>query len=246
MAWEAPTTPTTLPALLDGLLSSDATRPLLTYYDDASGERIELSVASFENAVAKTANLLQDEIGTEPGEAVCLLLPTHWQSAVWVFAAAACALRLVDEPALCDVVVCHPGSLDAAVSAGSRDVVAMALRPLGGGFSEQLPAGVLDHGVEAPGQPDVFMAATPPTAQTELFDGEDQHTVLRRAVATADSLGLEPGARLMTERSPANRADLVVGVLSALVVGGSVVLVRHPDPQLASRRAEQEQVSATV
>ena len=148
----------TLPGLLAALLAADGTRPLVTFYDDTApsggtATRIELSVASFENAVAKTANLLQDELGTEPGEPVCLLLPCHWQSAVWVFSVAACGLRLVSDPTTADVVVCGPQTLSRAVSAGARDVVAMALTPFGGTFTEPLPPGVLDHGRDAPGQP---------------------------------------------------------------------------------------------
>ena len=46
------------PQLLDEALRRDPARPLLTFYDDATGERTELSVATFANWVAKTANLL--------------------------------------------------------------------------------------------------------------------------------------------------------------------------------------------
>ena len=36
---------TTFAAVLEGLLRGDAGRPLITFYDHASGERTELSVA---------------------------------------------------------------------------------------------------------------------------------------------------------------------------------------------------------
>ncbi|HET7327391.1 MAG TPA: TIGR03089 family protein [Nocardioidaceae bacterium] len=238
--------PPTLPALLDRLVADDATRPLVTYYDDATGERIELSVKSFDNAVAKTANLLQDELGTDPGETCCLLLPTHWQAAVWVFAVAACSLRLVDDPAGADVVVCHPGTLDTATTAGARDVVAMALQPLGGPSPDPLPSGVLDHGLEAPGQPDVFIASTPVEPSTELSTGQTQQSVLRRAAAAADATGLGAGGRLLTDRSPADPDGLVTGMLAAAVAGGSVVLVRNGDPAGVDRRVQQEQVTVTA
>ncbi|MDQ6715007.1 MAG: TIGR03089 family protein, partial [Actinomycetota bacterium] len=46
------------------MLRRDATRPRLTFYDDADGptrgERIELSAKVLANWVAKGANLLQD------------------------------------------------------------------------------------------------------------------------------------------------------------------------------------------
>ena len=47
-------------------IAADPARPLLTWYDDATGERTELSGATLANWVAKTANLLVDEVGPEP------------------------------------------------------------------------------------------------------------------------------------------------------------------------------------
>ena len=242
----APIPAATLPALLDRLLAEDATRPLVTYYDDATGERIELSVKSFDNAVAKTANLLQDELGTDPGDRCCLLLPTHWQAAVWAFATAACGLLLADDPAGAEIVVCDPDTLDTATAAGARHVVAMALQPLGGTFAEPLPTGVLDHGAEVPGQPDVFVAAVPVDASTELSEGQTQQGILARAAESARSSGLGAGGRLLTDRSPADLDGLVTGMLAAVVGAGSVVLVRRGDPEGVERRARQEQVTVTA
>ncbi|NEB75744.1 TIGR03089 family protein, partial [Streptomyces sp. SID14478] len=61
-------------ALLQAALAADPGRPLVTFYDDATGERVELSVATFANWVAKTANLLQGDLNAEPGDRVALLL----------------------------------------------------------------------------------------------------------------------------------------------------------------------------
>lgn len=81
-------TPASTPAqALAGELRRDPGRPLVTFYDDATGERVELSVATFDNWVAKTAGFLQDGLSAQPGDRVTLLLPPHWQSLVW---AAAC------------------------------------------------------------------------------------------------------------------------------------------------------------
>ena len=68
-------------ALLDPLLSRDPVGPRITYYDDASGERIELSTVTLLNWAAKTANLLRDEFGAGPGSRIAVLLPAHWQTA---------------------------------------------------------------------------------------------------------------------------------------------------------------------
>src|SRR4051794_14518536 len=104
-------TASTVPDLVTSLLRSDPARPLVTFYDDDTGERVELSVKTFENWVAKTANLLQGDLSADPGEHVWLLLPTHWQSAVWVCAAAACGVTVSTGPRTptpVDVVVCGP------------------------------------------------------------------------------------------------------------------------------------------
>ena len=39
-------------------LADDPANPRLTYYDDASGERVELSTTTLVNWVAKTVNVL--------------------------------------------------------------------------------------------------------------------------------------------------------------------------------------------
>ncbi|WP_374609845.1 TIGR03089 family protein, partial [Gordonia sp. (in: high G+C Gram-positive bacteria)] len=54
---------------------TDHSRPLLTYYDDATGERTELSAATLGNWAAKTANYLRDEIGVAEGDVVAVDLP---------------------------------------------------------------------------------------------------------------------------------------------------------------------------
>ena len=63
--------------LLDPLLRNNPAGPRITYYDDATGERIELSTATLANWAAKTANLLRDELGAGPGSHVGILLPAH-------------------------------------------------------------------------------------------------------------------------------------------------------------------------
>ena len=72
--------------LLRRALAAEPSRPLVTFYDDATGERVEFSVKTFDNWVAKTANLLVDGLGAEPGGRVALALPAHWQTAVWLYA----------------------------------------------------------------------------------------------------------------------------------------------------------------
>ena len=71
---------------LDRLLEQlpDPARPFLTYYDDATGERVELSGVTTANWVAKTSNFLVDDLEAEPGTRIRLGLPSHWLRFVWV------------------------------------------------------------------------------------------------------------------------------------------------------------------
>ncbi len=73
--------PDDIARVLAGAVRRDPTRPLLTWYDDATGERTELSGATLANWVAKTANLLVDGVGLGPGDRAGVLLPPHWQTA---------------------------------------------------------------------------------------------------------------------------------------------------------------------
>ena len=72
--------------LMTTLRSGHSTSPRLTWYGPDS-ERVELSGRVLDNWVAKTSNLLQDELDAEPGMRLGLDLPAHWKSMVWALAA---------------------------------------------------------------------------------------------------------------------------------------------------------------
>ncbi|MDQ0991282.1 TIGR03089 family protein [Streptomyces sp. V3I7] len=239
--------------LLRSALAADPGRPLVTFYDDATGERVELSVATFANWVAKTANLLQGDLAAEPGARVALLLPAHWQTAVWLLACSSVgALADVDgDPAAADIVVSGPDSLEAARACrGER--VALALHPLGGRFP-QPPEGFLDYAVEVPSQGDRFAPFAPVdpeepaliVAGAELTGAE----VVERARADAPSLDLTgPGSRLLSGLPYDTWEGLSAGLYAPLAAGGSVVLCRNLDrlgEDALAKRIDSERVSAT-
>lgn len=150
-------------ALLRAELARDGARPFITYYDDATGERVELSVTTFDNWVAKTAGLLQDGLSVAPRDRAALLLPAHWQGLVWACACWAVGATVVIGPDdTAEVAVGGPDALDALTAA--VEGIALSLRPLGGRFTEPLPTGVSDYALEVPGYPDQFVpygTATP-------------------------------------------------------------------------------------
>ena len=233
--------------LLDDALRADPARPFITFYDDATGERVELSVATFANWVAKTANLLQDEVGAQPGERLALLLPAHWQTAVWVLAGFAAGVVVAPggDPAAADAVVSGPDTLDAARACrGER--IALSLRPLGARFP-QPPQGFTDYAVEVPAQGDRFAAYAPPAPQDPalvlpgdgggVLSGAD---VVERARADAAARGIAPGARVLSGLGYGDWPGLSAGLLGPLAAGASVVLCRNldrlPEDGLARRR----------
>ncbi|MFD4903147.1 TIGR03089 family protein [Streptomyces sp. NPDC058411] len=239
--------------LLRSALAADPARPLVTFYDDATGERVELSVATFANWVAKTANLLQGDLAAEPGDRLALLLPAHWQSAVWLLACSSVGVvaEVQGDPASADLVVSGPDTLDRARACrGER--VALALRPLGGRFP-QAPEGFADYAVEVPGQGDRFAPYAPvdPAAPALSVGGAvltgDQ--LVARAREDAVELGLGPGSRLLTGRTYDTWEGLSAGLLAPLAAGGSVVLCRHLDRLDANglaKRVESERITATA
>ncbi|MDX2605904.1 TIGR03089 family protein [Streptomyces caniscabiei] len=238
--------------LLRSALAADPARPLVTFYDDATGERVELSVATFANWVAKTANLLQGELSAEPGDRVALLLPAHWQTAVWLLACSSVGVvaEVGGDPGAADLVVSGPDTLDAA-RACSGERVALALRPLGGRFP-QVPAGFADYAVEVPSQGDRFVAYAPVDPEEAAlvvagreFSGAE---VVERARADAAGLGLTgPGSRLLSGLGYDTWEGLAAGLYGPLASGGSVVLCRHLErvgEDALAKRIESERVTS--
>ncbi|MEV6425332.1 TIGR03089 family protein [Streptomyces sp. NPDC051662] len=235
--------------LLRSALATDPARPLVTFYDDATGERVELSVATFANWVSKTANLLQGDLAAAPGDRLALLLPAHWQSAVWLLACSSVGVtvEIGGDPADADLVVSGPDTLDAARAChGER--VALALRPLGGRFP-QPPEGFVDYAVEVPGQGDQFAPFAPvdPDESALIVGGTELSAaqLVARAGADAVERGLTPGSRLLSGLAYDSWDGLSAGLYAPLAAGGSVVLCRNPG-KLSAEALEQRVTSERV
>ncbi len=239
--------PVTFGAALAAALATGPSRPLVTFYDDATGERVELSVATYANWVAKTANLAQDELDLGRGGLVLLELPTHWLGAVWLGAAWTLGLTVTDDPALvadADLVVCGPQTLDRhAADADRVPVLALSLRPLGGRFTDPLPPGVTDYGAVVLAQPDVFGAYDPPGGDDVAW--RDGAGSLSQAGLTTEAAGtpvVSRGGRLLTDVNPASRRGLAT-LVAPVLLGAGAVWVRNTDEERWSARAEQERVT---
>jgi uncharacterized protein (TIGR03089 family) len=160
--------------------------------------------------------------------------PGHWLTAVWQLACWQVGL-VVD--------VSNP-PLPAAVVTGrqwqghaAREVFACALHPLGFGFGEPLPDGVRDYAVEVRGHADQFFGPSPDAAATAWVDAE-------RTLSQADLVSIDgrPARRLVRAGEP--WATCRAGVVTALVTGGSAVVVVGGDADQLARVAASERATA--
>jgi uncharacterized protein (TIGR03089 family) len=228
--------------LAPAVAGATAARPLLTYYDDASGERVELSGTTTANWAAKAANLLRDECDLEPGGRVAVLLPAHWQTAAALLATWWCGAEVVADPADAQWVLCDADRLDRALAAKPDGVVAFSLNAFGVGLPG-LPAGVVDFATEVRLQGDEFLPLAPVPDTAPALAGASVADVAALATTRAADLGLGPGDRVLSTVEWDTRDGLVDGLLAVLAAGASLVQVRHPDPARLDARADAERVT---
>lgn len=219
----------TFSSVLAEQLRRDPGRPLLTFYDHATDERVELSVTTYANWVAKASGLLVEEGELERGMTLRIDLPPHWLSLVFLGAAWTVGLR-VTESSDADAVVCGPDSLGAwAPRAAVVPVFACSLLPMGVRFADPLPEHVRDVGLEIWSQPDGFTAWDAPTAADPATDALTQGELLALRLTAAAGSSLTDGGRLLSVADPASPPGTAT-FTEPLTRGGSLVLIRNPDP----------------
>ena len=168
-------------------------------------ERVELSGRVLDNWVAKTSNLLQDELDAEPGTRLRLDLPAHWKSVILALAAWQLGMEVVFDDAEAELLAtADPGP--GAARAGFDAVLAVALPALAMRWPGELPTGVVDYAAEVRSHGDVFMPHVDPEASrravrtaagTDHTHGASagrlrRGTRRRRAAAGSAGDGLEP------------------------------------------------------
>lgn len=247
-------------AFLGSAVAADPARPLLTYYDDATGERIELSATTLGNWVVKTANLLIDDCGLGSGDRAAVLLPPHWQTAAvllgtWT-AGLAVDLHLAATAGLPRIGPGADGPTQVTFVSQDRlnDMIenvpaadhrfVLGLAPLGAPM-RAVPDGYLDYLAEVRGQPDQLLSyhlagvGDPATADGTTY-GEWGR--LAREVAARAELG--PGDRVLVDAD--QHEHPVKWLLAPLVAGASVVLCAHLDPAVVETRTRSERVTRVL
>ncbi|MCO5969216.1 TIGR03089 family protein [Actinoallomurus soli] len=234
--------------LLRGALAADPSRPLVTFYDDATGERVELSVKTFDNWVAKTANLLVDGLGAVPSGRVALALPGHWQTAVWLFACWSAGLTAVPVgdgaiPGDADIVAAGPARL-AEATASAAEVVGLSLHALGAPLTD-CPPGVTDYAVEVRAYGDRFSGG-PLDADAPAVELAGRTLTGTELLAEARALGTPEGARVLTTVGFDTPEGLLRGLLGPLTSGGSVIICQNLDKSGLERRISVEHVTSVI
>jgi len=233
-------------AILDPMLRDDPVGPRITYYDDATGERIELSAVTLANWAAKTGNLLRDELGAGPSSRVAVLLPAHWQTAAVLFGVWWTGAEVVLNSASgADIALCTGDRLDEAfdvTAAGAGEVAVLSLdafgRPVPG-----LPIGVTDYATAVRVHGDQIVGERSPGP---AFDGRPVAEVLQASRDAATAQGLASTDRVLSTASWDSPDDVISGLLSVLSVGGSLVYVAHPEAATLARKAETEKVTRSL
>jgi uncharacterized protein (TIGR03089 family) len=223
--------------LLGPILDRDPAAPRITYYDDATGARIELSGATLANWAAKTANLLRDEYCLDPGARVVVLLPAHWQTAAVLLGCWWAGTEVALHPeAHAEVALVTKDRLDEVDE--TPDVAVLSLDPLGAP-AKDLPVHVHDYATSVRTHGDAFR----PTGTGLALDGSSAAEVLEMARESAAAQGISPGDRVLSSSSWDTPSELVDGLLAVLAVGASLVQVANPDPAAQQRRVETEKVT---
>jgi uncharacterized protein (TIGR03089 family) len=227
----------TVSELLSRAVAADPTRPLLTWYDDGTGERTELSGATLANWVAKTANLLVDGAGLGPGDRALVLLPPHWQTAAVLLGCWSAGLSVIltsppdaaGDPAA-DVAFVAAGRAG-EITIGDR--YALGLHPLGLPLRE-VPPGYQDFSVEVRGFGDRFAGVRV----------RDQGALCADAGRRAAELGLDPGDRVLID--VAVHPDPVDWLLAPLAARATTVLCGHFDTGRLEARVATERVTRVI
>lgn len=228
---------------VEALLSPNrhSTHPWLTWYS-LSGERVELSGRVFDNWVAKSANLLDEEFDLAPGNVVATDMPGHWKSA-----ALALACWHLGAKVMCVAPGTDPGEVDLFITSSpqslnvgnSVEVLVVPLPSLAMSFDGVLPVGATDYASEVRSYADSYF---PSPIDTQAIALTTESTQLRFSELFAQGQAAT-GTTLATTAWPLAR--LLPALIGLWTQGTPVVLVED-GLKISDRLIQGEQVLNTL
>ncbi|GIG65734.1 TIGR03089 family protein [Phytomonospora endophytica] len=236
-----------IPEMFAAATGRDAARPFITYYDDATGERVELSYLTVANWTNKTANLLVDGSGLGPGSTAAVAMPAHWLAAAVLLGCWSSGVAVAHEES--DVDVAFVGSDRFGDTPKAPEVYGVSLKPMAFRLDDA-PAGIIDFLTEVRNFGDHFAASNvlgddePALVALPGGGSRTQGELVAAGLRRAGELGVAEGARILLAGDRLRPLDWL---LTPLAVGGSVVLCRNSDGvDLDARAASEKAVRVTV
>jgi uncharacterized protein (TIGR03089 family) len=229
---------------------------MLTYIDDAMGERIDLSAADLGSWAARTASMLRDGLGLAAGDRAAVLLPPHWQTAAVLLGSWSIGVTVSFRPwatsgltppaeeeqpveALFVTRARQDSWLETMPEAWHRFVLSLAPDAAASG---DVPAGYRDF----IGEVRKYPAETPAYESVALSgpaspDGTTYQQLGALAGGVADMIGLKSGDRLLVDAAGSEQP--VKWLLAPLTVGASIVIVANANPGSHDEYARAESVT---
>lgn len=206
--------------VLAAMLRADATRPRVTFYDDAAGERLDLSGRVLATWVAKAGSLLQDDLDGAPSTTVGIDLPVHWRALYWALATWAVGATVVVGPEATTADVLVTGDPQTAARESGNALVVLVTPAMLARSSPVPVADVVDEARDLATYPDTFEPLEEPSARdAALVTG--QGTTPYGDLVPADPLPAATRVLLPDDLPGALRT-----ALRAWAADGSVVIVR--------------------
>lgn len=250
------------PAPMAGTSAATPDAPLLTYCDDATGERMELSAEALGRWAARTTSLLHDGCGLDAGDRVAVLLPAHWQTAAVLLGAWSAGLKVSFRLRATAGLTVHEPDADKPMDAVfvARDRVddwlenvpearhrfSLGLSGPGAGAGRQdVPDGYRDFLTEVLRYPDDPHGQAPLLRSSAAsIDGTTFRQWGALAQGLAETLDLRAGDRLLVDAAEVEHP--VKWLLAPLAVGASVVLCANLDRTNLPARLEAEGITRTL
>ncbi|MBW6437402.1 AMP-dependent synthetase [Actinoplanes hulinensis] len=213
---------------------------LITYYDDATGERTGLTAAELGVWVAATAALLSGECGLRRGSRAGVLLPPHWQTAAVLLGAWAAGI---------EVSFRGWGAAGLDPDTGpALDVTFVERRRVGSWLEDVPPApyqfvlGLAPGGAPSPDVPHGYRdfppaarahLGTPPPSdgvavgEAATVDGTTFGEYGAAAAAVAGARGIAAGDRVLVDTAACE--EPLIWLMAPLTAGASIVLCSNMD-----------------
>jgi uncharacterized protein (TIGR03089 family) len=203
---------------------------------------VELSGRVLENWIAKTSNMLVEELDAAAGTVIAVDMPPHWKTLVWALAGwQVGAVTVLDGEGAADLRLTMEAPLNEP-RAGERDELLVLVAPgaLEMRWPGNLPAGAVDYAATVRAFGDVYLDEAADEGAGLVRAGGAGYTfteLLDRAGEHAQGIWLVPASLpLLTVLTAAVR----------IWAGGGTVVLVHPGVEVTERLVKGERVTGRL